>query len=230
MLTARSSKSTKSTASVASKAKTQSTNSTPQTARVEEFSNDELPTDFVKTESIQESIQALTDATVVVFLVSHENAALALHRLVGPMEKEEKENQQHANTLQCTFGKESLRGIVFRSSKSSWAVEAEAQFFFRDFHRDLHTGLNSNGTPCKSDKVRPLLYYYLKKGYAHLFVQVSLTNLVNFLFPNSKHHPQSTGRLFVFALYGPLDEKSRLRSGEKGLHGKINMYVEENII
>ncbi|RQM27836.1 hypothetical protein B5M09_007870 [Aphanomyces astaci] len=47
---------------------------------------------------------------------------------------------------------------------------------------------------------------------------VHLDALMDFLFPPNVQHPNSTGRLFVFSLYGPLDAKSRLRSGEKGMH------------
>ncbi|CAM9694874.1 unnamed protein product [Heterosigma akashiwo] len=39
-----------------------------------------------------------------------------------------------------------------------------------------------------------------------------------FLFPPGLQHPLSTGRLFAFGLYGPLDENSQLRSGHKGQH------------
>lgn len=45
-----------------------------------------------------------------------------------------------------------------------------------------------------------------------------LDQLLGFVFPPHQQHPNSAGRLFVFALYGPLDAKSRLHSGEKGLH------------
>mmetsp|Transcript_40499 Transcript_40499/g.66259 ORF Transcript_40499/g.66259 Transcript_40499/m.66259 type:complete len:359 (-) Transcript_40499:261-1337(-) len=49
-------------------------------------------------------------------------------------------------------------------------------------------------------------------------VQVSLESLMVFLFPPGLQHPLSTGRLFAFGLYGPLDENSQLRSGHKGQH------------
>jgi len=38
------------------------------------------------------------------------------------------------------------------------------------------------------------------------------------LFPPKIRHPMSTGRLFVFGMYGPLDKNSQLRAGEKGMH------------
>lgn len=47
---------------------------------------------------------------------------------------------------------------------------------------------------------------------------VDLEQLLAFLFPAHLQHPSSAGRLFVFGLYGPLDAKARLRSGEKGMH------------
>ena len=47
---------------------------------------------------------------------------------------------------------------------------------------------------------------------------VRLDNLMRFVFPEGLQHPLSTGRLYAFGFYGPLDRNSQLRSGHKGQH------------
>ncbi|CAM9558209.1 unnamed protein product [Ectocarpus sp. 6 AP-2014] len=46
--------------------------------------------------------------------------------------------------------------------------------------------------------------------------KVNVQELLEFIFPKSLQHPLSTGRLYAFALYGPLDSNSELRSGYNG--------------
>lgn len=48
--------------------------------------------------------------------------------------------------------------------------------------------------------------------------RVSLETLLAFLFPWKQQHPRSTGRLFVFGAYGPLDDGSNMRAGIRGQH------------
>ncbi|MGB4191694.1 MAG: hypothetical protein WBJ81_04015, partial [Rickettsiales bacterium] len=43
-----------------------------------------------------------------------------------------------------------------------------------------------------------------------------LESLIQFLFPTSLQHPLVAGRLFVFALCGPLDENLCIRTGFQG--------------
>jgi hypothetical protein len=40
-----------------------------------------------------------------------------------------------------------------------------------------------------------------------------LESLVQFIFPSSLQHPLASGRLFAFAMYGPLDENLCIRTG-----------------
>lgn len=47
---------------------------------------------------------------------------------------------------------------------------------------------------------------------------VSLESLMRFVFPEGLQHPLSTGRLYAFGFYGPLDRNAQLRSGHKGQH------------
>ena len=47
---------------------------------------------------------------------------------------------------------------------------------------------------------------------------VKMKMLLKFLFPPGQQHPRSSGRLFVFGLYGPLDERGKLRGGKFGTH------------
>lgn len=46
--------------------------------------------------------------------------------------------------------------------------------------------------------------------------KVDVQQLLDFIFPKSLQHPLSTGRLFAFAMYGPLDSNTNLRSGHNG--------------
>jgi hypothetical protein len=48
--------------------------------------------------------------------------------------------------------------------------------------------------------------------------RVSLKGLMKFIFPPGLQHPMSTGRLYAFGFYGPLDADAQLRSGHKGQH------------
>jgi hypothetical protein len=52
---------------------------------------------------------------------------------------------------------------------------------------------------------------------AHLY-HFHVDDLLAFLFPVELQHPLAASRLFIFALYGPLDEHGHLRSGKKGGH------------
>eukprot|EP00941_MAST-03F_sp_MAST-3F-sp1_P004336 g4336.t1 len=47
---------------------------------------------------------------------------------------------------------------------------------------------------------------------------VVLKTLMQYLFPPKQQHPSSTGRLFVFGMYGPLDKQGYIRGGKFGTH------------
>lgn len=47
--------------------------------------------------------------------------------------------------------------------------------------------------------------------------KVSAEELLRFVFPEALQHPQSSGRLIVFALYGPLKD-GKLRAGQHAQH------------
>lgn len=44
----------------------------------------------------------------------------------------------------------------------------------------------------------------------------TLESLLDFVFPSTLQHPLAAGRLFCFALYGPLDIYGNIRTGPKG--------------
>lgn len=46
--------------------------------------------------------------------------------------------------------------------------------------------------------------------------KVDVEDLLNFIFPLNLQHPLSTGRLYAFGMYGPLDEDGNLRAGHNG--------------
>lgn len=57
-----------------------------------------------------------------------------------------------------------------------------------------------------------------------------LDDLLNFVFPASKQHPMTAGRLFSFGLYGPLDSNGNLRSGFNGNRTVAEYELEEMCI
>lgn len=62
---------------------------------------------------------------------------------------------------------------------------------------------------------------------------VRWTQLENFLFPSNLEHPESTGRLELFARYGPLDDAGRLHGGRGGKHvhtdGEIRLMIKNEL-
>lgn len=50
-----------------------------------------------------------------------------------------------------------------------------------------------------------------------------------FLFPTSLEHPESTGRLELFARYGPVDEAGKLRGGISGSHIHTDLEIRQMI-
>lgn len=57
-----------------------------------------------------------------------------------------------------------------------------------------------------------------------------LDELLNFVFPASKQHPLTVGRLLSFGLYGPLDSCGNLRSGYNGSRIVAEYELEEMCI
>lgn len=45
---------------------------------------------------------------------------------------------------------------------------------------------------------------------------VDVEELLEFVFPKTLQHPLSTGRLYAFGMYGPLDDNAKLRAGCNG--------------
>jgi len=59
---------------------------------------------------------------------------------------------------------------------------------------------------------------------------VLVSALMNFLFPKNLEHPESTGRMDVFAWYGPVDDEGNLRSGPQGKHIMSNLEIRQMIV
>lgn len=61
---------------------------------------------------------------------------------------------------------------------------------------------------------------------------VTMQSIMKFLFPPTLEHPESTGRLELFARYGPVDEDGKLRGGIQGGHahtdGEIRTMITWN--
>eukprot|EP01040_Poterioochromonas_malhamensis_P015456 gene15456-17297_t len=57
--------------------------------------------------------------------------------------------------------------------------------------------------------------------------QFRLEDLIQFIFPKNLQHPLTNARLFIFALYGPLDQNGKLRSGRGGQHVLMEYELDE---
>ncbi|KAF0713419.1 Aste57867_4356 [Aphanomyces stellatus] len=147
-------------------------------------------------ESPDDAIAALSAGPIVVLVLEKQNAVKSLLELVGPANPNQWAG--NASTLRAQFAVDG-KHVGVRCSKFAYNVGDETAFLF------AHAGNRDNKLEHdnNADASRAM---------------VGLDALMNFLFPPNIQHPNSTGRLFVFSLYGPLDAKSRLRSGEKGLH------------
>jgi len=122
-------------------------------------------------------------------------------------EEEPEEEEEEGSSLRALFGKSPLRCGVRGSSSSEELgmvlVDEQREFFFGS---DEETGIEETGGKKN------------RRGKRMMSAKVSMEQLLKFLFPPSVQHPLSTGRLFVFALYGPLDRDSKLRAGHMGNH------------
>lgn len=55
---------------------------------------------------------------------------------------------------------------------------------------------------------------------------VEITDLLSFVFPPNVQHPLAAGRLYCYSLYGPADDKNKLRSGFKRTHVLMEYELE----
>lgn len=58
---------------------------------------------------------------------------------------------------------------------------------------------------------------------------VTASQLMLFVFPASLEHPESTGRLELFARYGPVDNEGKLRGGIAGSHAHTDLEIRQMI-
>jgi len=58
---------------------------------------------------------------------------------------------------------------------------------------------------------------------------LTMPQLMLFVFPSSLEHPESTGRLELFARYGPVDQAGNLRGGISGSHVHSNLEIRNMI-
>mmetsp|Transcript_43128 Transcript_43128/g.77466 ORF Transcript_43128/g.77466 Transcript_43128/m.77466 type:complete len:344 (-) Transcript_43128:29-1060(-) len=57
----------------------------------------------------------------------------------------------------------------------------------------------------------------------------SMPSLMKFLFPGTLEHPECTGRLELFAYYGPANEEGQLRGGIRGGHVHTDLEIRQMI-
>jgi hypothetical protein len=149
---------------------------------------------------------------VLVLGVEKTRAIAELQQLVGVVSDDmvwsgsSADNDTSNLSLRSRFGK-SVHRVGLRCSQFADTVQSELEFLLScpsvsgggSHHKARDSGSSGRRTAFTS-------------------ATMHLDQLLSFLFPSHQQHPNSAGRLFVFALYGPLDSKSRLHSGEKGLH------------
>lgn len=153
---------------------------------------------------------------ILVLGVGKSHAIAELQQLVGPVcssadmvwAASAAGNDSTSLSLRSRFGM-SARQVGLRCSQQSATAQGELEFLLSCGSVGGGSHLKHCGSVGDSDKGRRA---------ASTPATMHLDQLLNFLFPAHQQHPNSAGRLFVFALYGPLDVKSRLHSGEKGLH------------
>jgi len=155
-------------------------------------------------EIIQLRVPLYDDEAMAALLVEKVNAIADLKALVGPRTSEDwKENPE---CLRAKYAEDDANcGVV--CSLNKFTAKQEELFLFEDSAVASAKGsMDGNGranskhdVPHKSDKMH-------------------MDTLMNFLFPEHLQHHASTSRLFVFALYGPLDKDARLRGGIRGQH------------
>ncbi|KAG7384840.1 hypothetical protein PHYPSEUDO_002155 [Phytophthora pseudosyringae] len=153
-------------------------------------------------EMAERAIHALVSGPALVLGVEKPNAVAELLQLVGPADPAAWA-ESASSCLRARFAKEAPRKLGLRCSSQEVTAAHELAFL-----------LAHSGTKVHANNVHAAVTPLPSGGSAAM----GLDQLLSFLFPQHLQHPKSAGRLFVFGLYGPLDARSRLRSGEKGLH------------
>ncbi|OQR84516.1 aspartyl protease family A01A [Thraustotheca clavata] len=166
----------------------------------------------------QDAINALSSGPIVVLVLEKHNGVKDLLDLVGSSDASQWSSTP--TTLRAQFGK-NQQHIGIRCSKYASNVLDERDFLLGILYSSvcIHFMSKANSTSRCDTKGEQT------DGNNSREAKVSLDALMDFLFPPKVQHLNSTGRLFVFSLYGPLDSKSRLRSGEKGLHGVTDLEL-----
>jgi nucleoside diphosphate kinase len=148
----------------------------------------------------EDAIQGLARGPVLVLALEKAHAIADLQDLVGPATPEAWASLP--GCLRARFGEGTVR-IGVRCTTHASTATAELAFLLT---RTQPPSAGHHQQQRMSSELPPKS------------VDVHLDQLLDFLFPSHVVHPNSTGRLFVFGLYGPLDGHAQLRSGEKGLH------------
>ncbi|KAJ0396169.1 hypothetical protein P43SY_006212 [Pythium insidiosum] len=153
-------------------------------------------------ESLSDAVAGLSRGPVLMIAVQRVQAVAELRELVGPAASELWGTAPAS--LRGRLAKDAVQ-IGVRCSRDELTPPQEIAFLLQRTHPARHTpraasvAAGVSATAAKSPAVE-------------------LARLLEFLFPAHVQHSNSTGRLFVFGLYGPLDANAQLRAGEKGLH------------
>ncbi|KAL3671150.1 hypothetical protein V7S43_004331 [Phytophthora oleae] len=150
------------------------------------------------------TIHALASGPALVLGLEKANAVAELLQLVGPADPSAWV-ESSSQCLRARFAKDAPRKLGLRCSTQEVTTAQELSFLL------AHSGSKAQTHAHVQAAVTPL-------PNGAKTAAMGLDQLLNFLFPGHLQHPNSAGRLFVFGLYGPLDARSRLRSGESGLH------------
>ncbi|ETO69608.1 hypothetical protein F444_13832 [Phytophthora nicotianae P1976] len=165
-----------------------------------------LETTVEDNEMMEHAIHALASGPALVLGVEKPNAIAELLQLVGPADPTVW-TESAPSCFRARFAKDAPRKLGLRCSISEVTAAQELAFLL------AHSGSKTHAYSQNHASVMSL-----NGRIGGKTAVMGLDQLLNFLFPEHLQNPTSAGRLFVFGLYGPLDEYSRLRSGEKGLH------------
>ncbi|GLD97225.1 hypothetical protein PINS_up005908 [Pythium insidiosum] len=162
--------------------------------------------------SLVDIVAGLSRGPVLLIAVQRVHAVAELRELVGPASSELWAAAAASSpSLRGRYAKDAVQ-IGVRCSRDELTVPQELAFLLQRTHPTRHTPRSTTGTMATSGAGSSSSATMVKSA------AVELERLLAFLFPPHVQHSNSTGRLFVFGLYGPLDADAQLRAGEKGLH------------
>jgi nucleoside diphosphate kinase len=162
----------------------------------------------------QQAIDGLSAGPVILMVLKKERAVPELKDTVGTMAEAAEEVRYDPDTtdpaiiaawsLRKKFGTEKDCG--FMCSESTEFASLQCDFAF-----------DRAGPPPKGDNND-----WIKTKFApprwEASIQTSEEQILEFVFTPGIQHPNSTGRTFIYGMYGPCDDSLQLHCGQQGMH------------